>query len=193
MENKITYVYDPAAERLAVFDNETPRGGFTGEMATRQFQKLIDKGINVTIGNMNDERSRRNKVQRLRAIWISQGVDRYRSAILEPYGVTSTAELNNEQLDELIRIYSAQHQRPATEEERKLRATVLTLLQKLGVYATNDDWDRVNQYLIQPRIAGKLLYQMHPDEMRSLIRKLHSIIAKKERNIEDEKRKMTLN
>lgn len=193
MENKITYVYDPAAERLAVFDNETPRGGFTGEMATRQFQKLIDKGINVTIGNMNDERSRRNKVQRLRAIWISQGVDSYRSAIIEPYGVTSTAELNNEQLDELIRIYSAQHQRPATEEERKLRATVLTLLQKLGVYATNDDWDKVNQYLIQPRIAGKLLYQMHPDEMRSLIRKLHSIIAKKERNIEDEKRRMTLN
>jgi hypothetical protein len=190
---KRSYVYDPANEKLSVFEGDKPMGGFIGRMATKQFMSLMEKGINVTIGNMNDEKSRRAKVQRLRAIWISQGVDKFRSSILEGYGVTSTAELTHEQLDELIVNYSAQYNRPATEEVRKLRSVVLTCLQKLGVYNTPEDWDAVNNYLMSPKIAGKLLYQMNEEEIRILIRKLNSILAKKSRELEDELRKMTLN
>jgi len=187
------YVYDPNRPQLMCFDGETPRGGFIGEMATRQFMKLINEGIEVKIGNMKNEQSKRRKVQRLRAIWVSAGIDNHRSAILEGYGVSSTADLTHEQLDELIRNYSAQHNKPADDEIRRLRSAVIQALEKLGVYTGPDSWHRVNNYLMAPRICGKLMYNCNADELRVLIRKLYSILERRNKTIADEQRKSQLN
>lgn len=61
-------------------------------------------------------------------------------------------------------------------EVKKLRSAVLTRLQKHGVDTT--DWACVNSFLSQPRIANKRLYEMTTTEMRALIKKLESILAK---------------
>jgi hypothetical protein len=59
---------------------------------------------------------------------------------------------------------------------KKLRSAILHRLQKHGVDTTN--WSRVNQFLEQPRIAGKRLYDITEEEMRTLIKKLERILEK---------------
>ena len=63
-----------------------------------------------------------------------------------------------------------------TAETKKLRSAILKRLQKHGV--DTSDWTRVNTFLVQPRIAGKLLFEMNADEMRRLIAKLEQILRK---------------
>jgi len=59
---------------------------------------------------------------------------------------------------------------------KKLRSAVLHRLQKHGIDTTN--WEKVNSFLEQPRIAGKRLYQMNLEEIENLIKKLESILKK---------------
>jgi hypothetical protein len=190
---KLRYEFDPEADRLAIFDGDKNLGGFIGKGATREFMNALEKGAEVSITNRNNAMEKSKKVQRLRAIWISQGIDNHRESILEGYGVTSTADLNVAQLDELIRQYSAEYHKPASEDTRNLRSSILTLLTRLGVYNTSDDWAAVNQFLMDKRIAGKLMYQCTDDELRILKRKLHNIVRKNEEDLKQEKRSMRLN
>lgn len=186
-KSELSYTYDPVNERLTITDGGRNMGGFVGRMATKQWLKLLQQGKDITLKDMDREPERRQKAKRLRALWITQGIDNYREAILEPYGVTSTADLDHDQLDDLIANYTASTGSDAVPETtRKLRSQVLTLLQKLGVYATNDDWHSVNRYLMNPRIAGKLLYQMNDTEMKALTRKLRAIIAKEREKLDYE-------
>lgn len=188
--DKITYLFDPDAQRLNITINGKPAGGFTGAAAERQFERLLETGADITITDMSD--SRKNaKVRRLRAIWIKQGIDDYRGAILESYGVESTADLNLQQLDELIDQYS--NQAPASEHVRRQRSIILDLLTKLGVYKDKGDWEAVNAYLMQSRIAGKLLYQMSSDELNALQFKLRAILAKQEVSEKETNRLKLLN
>ncbi len=173
----ISYEYDPGALILNIIKNGKPFGGFLGQSAEVQFHRLLDSGADITISDMS-ESIRKAKVRRLRAMWIKQGVDQYREAILEGYGVDSTADLNLQQLDELITKYS--NQAPASDHVRRQRSIILDLLTKLGVYKDKGDWEAVNAFLMQSRIAGKLLYQMNSDELNVLNHKLRSIIAKRE-------------
>lgn len=62
------------------------------------------------------------------------------------------------------------------ERIKYLRSAILHRLQKHGVDTTN--WSNVNNFMKQPRIAGKELYKMSIDEMQELIPKLESILKK---------------
>lgn len=171
------YEYDPSALVLNIKKNGKPFGGFKGPAAEVQFQRLLETGADITISDMSNS-IKNARVRRLRAIWVKQGIDQYRDSILGQYGVTSTADLNIHQLDELIDQYS--NQAPASEHVRRQRSIILDLLTKLGIYNDNGDWQAVNAYLMKPRIAGKLLYQMSSDELNTLQYKLRSILAKKQ-------------
>jgi len=198
-KNKLKYRYDPAKERLAIMDGERNMGGFTGSYATRELMRLLGSSTGsdtdpiIEFTTMKTESERKAKIQRIRAIWISQGIDQYRDVILAGYGVESTASLTHDQLDELIAQYSAANNRPVSDEVRRIRSTVLTLLTKWGVYTTNDDWARVNQFLMSPKIAGKLLYLMTEAELKTLVRKLHSMLAKRDKQVDKERREAFLN
>ncbi len=63
-----------------------------------------------------------------------------------------------------------------TAETKRLRSAILKRLQKHGVDTTS--WTRVNTFLMQPRIAGKLLFEMDAAELRKLIAKLEQILRK---------------
>lgn len=60
---------------------------------------------------------------------------------------------------------------------KRQRSAVLARLTRLGIDTA--DWDRVNAYLEDPRIAGKPLYRLSYGELLKLISKLESIIKKK--------------
>ena len=63
------------------------------------------------------------------------------------------------------------------ERIRKARSSVLLRVGRLGIN-TVDNWDEVNAFLLSPKIAGKLLYEMDLDELKELTRKLEAIIRK---------------
>ncbi len=170
------YEYDPSALILNIIKNGKPFGGFKGPAAEVQFQRLLETGADITISDMSNS-IKNARVRRLRAMWVKQGIDQYRDAILQEYGVSSTADLNLQQLDELIDRFNTKAD--VTAHTRTLRSDVMVTLDKLGVYVDNGDWQRVNAFLMQPRIAGKLLYQMSDDELLALNRKLRAMLAKK--------------
>lgn len=189
-KDKVIYLFDPDAQRLNITINGRPSGGFTGAAAERQFERLLETGADITITDMS-ESLKKARVRRLRAMWIKQGVDQYRESILSQYGVESTADLSLQQLDELIDQYS--NQAPASEHIRRQRSIILDLLTRLGIYKDKGDWEAVNAYLMQSRIAGKLLYQMSSDELNVLQRKLRSILTKREESELETNRQKLLN
>ena len=69
---------------------------------------------------------------------------------------------------------------------RKLRSQVLNILTKMGIYNDNDDWERVNAYLSQSRIAGKVLYLCNEAELKALIKKLHAVHRNVDKKIQNE-------
>lgn len=72
---------------------------------------------------------------------------------------------------------------------KQYRSAILKRLQKHGIDTTN--WDRVNSFLENPRIAGKRLYEMTDQEMIDFIPKMESIL-KKDRQHEEKIERMTL-
>ncbi len=132
----------------------------------------------------------KHKIRIFHAILARTGLMDYKKDMLAPYGVESTKELTERELDELIsnlQRHEDERKQETDAQLRKLRSQVLNILQRMGIYKTNEDWRHVNNYLKQPRIAGKLLYEMSIDELRSLIKKLRSIERKEAEKAEREK------
>ena len=102
--------------------------------------------------------------------------------IIGSYGVESTKDLNEEQRADLITRLELilQSRKAPTPIVRRWRSNALVQLERCGVYVTNNDWSRVNAYLLNPKIAGKLLYEMDEQELRVLTRKLRNIAKKAE-------------
>jgi len=185
-KHKITYMFNPAENRLTIFDKGKPVGGFVGDMANKKFYELLESGAELSIGGNNVNKS--IKIRQLRALWIRQGCDQYRDAILEPYGVTSTKDLTEAQLDKLIASFTHTNKSDAPLEVRGARSLNLKLLMELGVYDNTGDWTRVNAFLMDKRIAGKLLYQMTLEELKALTVKLRAIIMKNAQEAREIKR-----
>lgn len=82
------------------------------------------------------------------------------------------------------------------EQIRKGRAAVLLRVGRLGIN-TVDNWDEVNAFLLSPKIAGKLLYDMSVEEMKALVKKLEAILRngglKSIKEAEDAKSREQLN
>ena len=192
IKNTISYRYSPGENSLVVLDKGKMVGGFVGEQAHKVFYELLETDAHIEIGGSGKtgDGSRKSesenqigmeksiKIRRLRALWIKQGCDEYREAILEPFGVTSTKDLTEAQLEQLIKTFSHDRKSDAPLEVRNARSVVLKLLMELGVYDNMGDWTKVNQFLMDKRIAGKLLFQMELGELKALTAKLRAILAK---------------
>lgn len=189
----ITYTYNPATRSLKIYENGKCRGGFNGPEGERRFAQLLESGAEISLTDMETKARHSMLVKRLRGLWIKQGIDSYREAILESYGVSSTTDLTDQQLEELIRKYSGESYPPASDKVRKLRSEILSLVNKLGVYSDPGDWNKVNLFFMSPKISGKLLYQMDEQELITMRRKLHSILSKHGANAIENARQQMLN
>ncbi|HSW62371.1 MAG TPA: hypothetical protein VLH56_03495 [Dissulfurispiraceae bacterium] len=126
----------------------------------------------------------KRKIQVFHALLAHMGLMRSKYDLLAGYGVESTTMLTEGELDDLIgrlRGMQKESDQVADERMRKLRSQVLTDLNKIGIYTHNGDWGRVNNYLKQPKICGKLLYECDEDELKRLHRKLMAIGEKQSR------------
>jgi hypothetical protein len=66
---------------------------------------------------------------------------------------------------------------------RRKRSNLLAALAKIGVH-TVGGWARVNEFLLEKRIAGKLLYEMDVAEIEAAIVKVQQIARKYEKEKE---------
>lgn len=104
----------------------------------------------------------------------------HKADILSGYGVESTKGLQEAEMDEILN--TLQDKMKTTSVSKSIRAKrsiVLDLLTKLGVYQNSGSWARVNDYLSNNRIAGKLLFELNEEELKKLIKKLRAILKKR--------------
>lgn len=130
----------------------------------------------------------RDHIRRFHAALSGAKMKAYKADLLSGYGVESTKDLTDEQAEELItRLNEMQtNRKEAPPQVRRARSVVLTLLTAMGIYGDNSDWSRVNRYLMDKRIAGKLMYEMDLEELRALARKLRVIHRDQQKKIEQD-------
>lgn len=93
---------------------------------------------------------------------------------------THLHEMKESEFHEMCDVIEARFQQDTyayKEKVRKARSSVLYRIAKLGIN-TVDNWDEVNAFLVSPKIAGKLLYEMDLQELKDLTRKLEAIARK---------------
>lgn len=113
-----------------------------------------------------------------------------KESILSGYGVASAKDLTPAQMDEVCQgLIDAAAKKPrtaASPEVRRWRSVCLDLLTSMGIYRDKTSWPAVNNFLKQPRIAGKMLYEMDVTELKKLSRKLRLLAAKKQNKAQED-------
>ncbi len=124
----------------------------------------------------------RNKLYaKLHAMLHELGIMANKGDILSGYNVESTTELTDDQLLDLMGRLTdmvASKNEVKNKELKKWRSNIIVVLTDLGVYKDKNSWPRVNHYLLDERIAGKVLYELSVDDMHTLHRKLLGILEK---------------
>jgi hypothetical protein len=120
------------------------------------------------------------KIKRFHVLLRSAGIEQSKADILSGYGVESTKDLSEKQLDELIiRLVKMEQTKTVVSPElRKARSVVLNLLTTMGIYDNSGSWTRVNAYLLDKRICGKILYECSLEDLQNLAVKLRVINKK---------------
>lgn len=128
------------------------------------------------------ELERGAKLRRINSLMSACRLIPNRPDILALWCVSCYDEMAGEELIELQTFMETAHRAkttPAPDGIRRLRSQVLSNMTKIELYASPNDWKRVNHFLLQRRICGKLLYMLDETELKALVRKLRSIGDKK--------------
>ena len=171
---RVEIQYNPVKQSLMYIVDGVPHHGFIGGLAEQKFIDALYRGffkITITV-----DMEHKVKIRQFCAILAKKGLLDLKHDIIAEYGVQSTTELTVEQLDELIAHMNVVS---VGKDTREARSVVLNLMGKLGITGSKEDgWSKVNEYLQQPRIAGKALYAMSVQELKECSQRLRSIIHK---------------
>jgi hypothetical protein len=127
------------------------------------------------------DRQRNFLYAKMHAIIKELHLERAKPALLAGYGVEHTNQLSEADLKDLVkRLDEMQHDKifagSSDPEVRRWRSTLLSLLNKYGVYGTSDDWSHINRFLLDPRVCGKLIYQMTIEELKATCVRVRAIL-----------------
>ena len=117
----------------------------------------------------------RAKRRLLFALLAETGTHQHLDSMLASYEVSSVKDLTSSQLNELIT--TLQEKRPTDDNVltlKRWRSNILTVLTDMGVFK-NNNWNEVNEFLMQKKIAGKKLYEMTIPELQQLNVKLKAM------------------
>lgn len=190
----LTYSYDPTARCLTIYIDGKPRGGFLGATAERKFNELLTSGAEISITAMNKDAFKKILIRNFHAALATQGIIDHKESIISGYGVASTTELDIDQLKELVAKYSTGERSKRADDPadiRTLRSDILTVLNKLNIYVTGNNWDAVNSFCLGK--TGKLLYQMNKEELVNARKQFNSILDWQEKKNTEITRKQQMN
>ena len=139
---------------------------------------------------------RNSHYRKMHALLKDIGIESSKPFLLEGYGVEHTNELSDQDLmhlvDRLIKMKSEKNSFQDS-EKKHWRSVILTLLNKYGIYVTNNDWSMVNQFLLQKKIGGKMLYEMSITEIQAACLRIRIILAKRKETNQEYNRLSQLN
>jgi len=109
------------------------------------------------------------------ALLASLHMQQAKEHLLEAWGVSSTLELTETQLDEII-----QHLKGIQAEKEVSKSDLIKhwrhkCLRVMGKIIDTSDWNRVNAFMMDKRVSGKHLYEHSIEELQNLHRKLNQI------------------
>jgi hypothetical protein len=115
--------------------------------------------------------------------------DEVKEAMLSGYEVSSTKQLDERQLHEVVSALEsekAKRTEPISKPIRIARSKCLGLMTDIGVKTS--DWAKVNVFCEQPRMLnGKRLYDLTLDELEAFAKKLHAVKSAYKQREQDEK------
>lgn len=118
----------------------------------------------------------KQKRRRFNALLAAGKLMAAKEDILSGYGVSSTMDLTDSQLDEVIKRVEQLIGKQKQDTDlitRQWRHKCLRLINKCGV--DTNDWNAVNAFMMNPRICGKHIYELDVCELQTLHRKLHNV------------------
>lgn len=136
------------------------------------------------------------RIRRIHGALAGAKLMKFKLDWLNGYGVSSTKDLTAAQADDMIgRLNEIVKKQKGNSDAafRAARSACLVQVNKLGIYQDNGDWSKVNAFLLQPRIAGKQLFEMNLDELKALKNKLYAMVKKRQASDDDIKYKETNN
>jgi hypothetical protein len=171
---RVTVLYDPRMHDMTYYVDGVRQYGFNGPLVDCKIQEALESGFSIQLTSVKMDTQ--TKIRQFHAILAKKGIMDLKAEILAAEGVESTKDLSEIQLDDLInRLQTVQ----VSSDVREFRSLVLNLLGKLGITGSKEEgWNRVNEYLMQPRISGKTLYAMTGTELKDCAARLRSIIHK---------------
>jgi hypothetical protein len=141
---------------------------------------------------VNEDRMKRKRLYLHKVLAATHMLDA-KESLLAAYGCTSTLQMTEAALDHLTaRVrdiqdmkpfrsggsYTGSAQKSAVETDpdtKHWRHKCLRMIAACGV--NTQDWNAVNAFLLDPRIAGKHLYELTTGELNNLHRKLQNVKA----------------
>ena len=142
--------------------------------------------MNFYSGTMAQKNNKSKKQSRYGRFWcLIKGNEKYldKDDLVSQFTDGRTTHLHEmkdaefQEMCDCIQERLSQDKQSYKERVRKARSSVLLRVGRLGIN-TVDNWDEVNAFLLSPKIAGKLLYEMNLEELKDLTRKLEAIIRK---------------
>lgn len=135
-----------------------------------------------------EKKTKKNDYSRFYAL-LKQNPMLEKDEIVSQFTNGRTTHVSQMSRQEFIRMCDAlQFGSPTEQRARELslkraRSAALLRIGRLGI-PTIDNWDGINAFVANPKIAGKKFYDLGVDELNSLVRKLESIIRRGEKRKE---------
>ncbi|NJM14044.1 MAG: hypothetical protein HC896_00425 [Bacteroidales bacterium] len=134
----------------------------------------------------------KQKRQRFNALLAKGKLVHAKAAILDSYGVDSTMKLSDVQLEDAINRVELMIKRSLIDAEKPVRAwrhKCLRVIRECEV--DTNDWQAVNAFMMDKRVAGKPLYELTIDELPVLHRKLHNIRDNKREKQQEQRQQIS--
>lgn len=169
-------VYEPLSNRLTYYAGDKPQFGFVGSISHSKMMEVISQNDIELVFKDTEIMENAKLIKQMHAIMAKKGLMELKPDILALYEVKSSKELSIEQLHAIIAYLNTAD---SEEDLRHNRSVVLYWLGKLNIKGSRQDgWDHVNNFLKQPRIAGKVLYEMNVRELQETTARLRMIYNK---------------
>jgi hypothetical protein len=127
--------------------------------------------------------NRKQKNSLFHQLLAKAGIREQKEALLEPYNVASITELSDDDIDALLNRLSRMPElkkSDATPSVRRARSNVIMAVEEyynINI-KTPDSWDKLNGLMMDKRVAGKMLFEMSEDELKTTLKKLKAMTRK---------------
>ena len=115
------------------------------------------------------------KRQSLHMLLVHNHMIQAKQHILAVYGAERIRDLDEHDLDECIERMMIIGEERYHKNNPEIRHWRHKCLRAMSSFVNTQDWNNVNSFMLNPRVAGKHLYELSLDELKTMHRKINKI------------------